>query len=712
MAESKIKTINIISTAAESKQPWLRSTLVWSFQPLAALVCLLAALLAVVGQDILRSTNIFSTYPSITSPLDIGLLVSIVAGFIFGMAARKLPATCLPVPVEIAKVEHFSARRLIWLKLGAFACILLSGYLFLTSNHLYYLGHLSRLNPPLGRLEWGLSWIAFSLGMLLLARCERTGVTSEESPPFTRRSKLVFAGILLLGLILRCYDLIDSPHAINPDLGLAMLYAYARQEPSQWMGIGMGLVEFGVPQIAFLFFEISAWIFGPGILASRAPEVVLGTLMIVAGYLFVWRAYDSHRLAALTAFLMAVHAPLVHFSRHVMNIDPWTFALFGLFFLVHGLRSKRLWALGAAGGLLGFSLQLYISIRSLILTAPLIALYLAAHRPALLKKLLIGWALFMLGVLVSIGPNITDLQVNQMWWKASNRTDVSFVDIHVLNESMQLHGFKKIPAFALFQLKRALLTFQVSNDLSGQIPGSKTLFSPLLAPFLWLGFGVSCIAWARNPATAILLLIIGLTIVMGQLFFPTMIPYWPRMIIVMFAGCLFIAIGLQRTCEAAADLAIWATRPMKIQSEKLLPVLRLPTYAIILALITVSASAELGEYYTKAKIPFSRQDIMGRYVLSLPPNVMACSWADLHNLHVGKIELQFYGYGHRMKDFYPTPLSEAVSLCGPRPFVWLLSPAQADLRDRLQSLYPEGKLESHTFSTGSKDLVFWSYYLP
>ena len=180
----------------------------------------------------------------------------------------------------------------------------------------------------------------------------------------------------------------------------------------------------------------------------------------------------------------------------------------------------------------------------------------------------------------------------------------------------------------------------------------------------------------------------------------------------MFAGCLFIAIGLQRTCEAAADLAIWATRPMKIQREKLLPVLRLPTYAIIIALISVSASAELGEYYTKAKIPVSRQDIMGRYVLSLPPDVMACSWADLHHIHVERIELQFYGYGRRMKDFHATPLSEAASLCGPRPFVWLLSPAQAELRDRLQSLYPEGKLESHTFSNGNKDLVFWSYYLP
>ena len=703
MAESKIKTINITSTAAESKQPWLRSTLVWSFQPLAALVCLLAALLAVVGQDILRSTNIFSTYSFITSPLDIGLLVSIVAGIIFGMAARKLPATCLPVPVEIAKVEHFSARRLIWLKLGVFACILLSVYLFLTSNHLYYISH------RLGRLEWGLSWIAFSLGMLLLARCERRGVTSEESPPFTRRSKLVFAGILLLGLILRCYDLIDIPHEINPDLSNSMLSAYARQEPSQWIGIGIG--EHGAAKIAFWFFEISTWILGPGILASRAPEVVLGTLMIVAGYLFVWRAFDSHRLAALTALLMAVHAPLVHFSRHVMNIDPWTFALFGLFFLVHGLRSKRLWALGAAGGLLGFSLQLYIAIRSLIFTAPLIALYLAAHRPALLKKLCIGWVLFMLGVLVSIGPNITDLQVNQMGWEASNRPNVSFIDVDNLSGSMQAHGFKKIPAFALFQLKRALLMFQVSNDASGQMPGSKTLFSPLLAPFLWLGVGVSCIAWVRNPATAILLLIIGINIGLGQFFFHS-IPYWPKLIIVMFAGCLFIAIGLQRTCEAAADLAIWATRPMKIQREKLLPVLRLPTYAIIIALISVSASAELGEYYTKAKIPVSRQDIMGRYVLSLPPDVMACSWADLHHIHVEKMELQFYGYGRRMKDFHAIPLSEAASLCGPRPFVWLLSPAQAELRDRLQSLYPEGKLESHTFSNGNKDLVFWSYYLP
>ena len=148
---------------------------------------------------------------------------------------------------------------------------------------------------------------------------------------------------------------------------------------------------------------------------------------------------------------------------------------------------------------------------------------------------------------------------------------------------------------------------------------------------------------------------------------------------------------------------------MKIQSEKLLPMLRLPTYAIILALITVSASAELGEYYTKAKIPISGQSIIGRYVLSLPPDVMACSRADLHAFHVNNINIKFCGYGRRMKDFKALPLSEEASLCGPRPFIWLLSPAQADLRDRLQSLYPEGKLESHTFN---KELMFWSYYVP
>lgn len=414
-------------------------------------------------------------------------------------------------------------------------------------------------------------------------------------------------------------------------------------------------------------------------------------------------------ISALAAIVTATYAPLVHFSRHVMNIDPWVFCLLGLLCLVHGLRSQRLWVMAAAGFFFGFSLQLYISIRSLIFTAPLIAAYLACHRPQAISKMLPGWLLFGLAVLISFGPNIADLQVNRGTWFMSNRPGSSFIDIDTLKETMAAQQFQYIPSFALHQLKSAFLMVQVTNDLSGQMRGSETLFSSIVAPFVWLGLGVACASWSRNAAVAILLLITAVNLVLGQLMWSG-IPYWPKLIITMFTCCFCVAIALQRTCEAAGSLAAGCLKLLGMPQHSSLTVLRPTLMIAALLLVFASAAVDLRRYFTVAPIPSSSPEVAGRYIMGLPENVTVCSRRQVYDIYVDKVELQFYGYGRHMKDFPEVPMVEASPLCGPRPFAWLITPDQTDLRDRLRALYPDGKLEEHPFSDGVN--IFWSYFVP
>ncbi len=75
----------------------------------------------------------------------------------------------------------------------------------------------------------------------------------------------------------------------------------------------------------------------------------MGTLNVLGTYLFVWRLFDRHRLALLTAVLVTINPGHINFSRITSYMDPWFLGFFGLFFLVDGLKGRRWVSLALAG---------------------------------------------------------------------------------------------------------------------------------------------------------------------------------------------------------------------------------------------------------------------------------------------------------------------------------------------------------------------------
>ncbi len=81
------------------------------------------------------------------------------------------------------------------------------------------------------------------------------------------------------------------------------------------------------PTIGFLPAYIAMAIFGNNIFGPQMAAVIGGVFGILATYLLIWRLFDSHRLATLTAALVAINFVHSHFSR-IFNMEPWPWSIF------------------------------------------------------------------------------------------------------------------------------------------------------------------------------------------------------------------------------------------------------------------------------------------------------------------------------------------------------------------------------------------------
>jgi hypothetical protein len=635
----------------------------------------------------------------------VGVLLSLLAALIFGFAAPKLAWSWVVPERRGSTGQEALGRKRFQLRYATYLLIATSVSLFIVANRVHLISYEDSELPS--KYVWWLSVGVFVLALFLTQRLERIKEDYERSPPFTSWNYLCLGGITLLALAIRFYDIVDTPVVVNVDNAGAMLAAQEDLRPSHW--IAPGIRVFGIPSLALLFVKISAWSTAPDIFALRAPEAILGTLMVMGAYLFVWRSFDSHKLAALSAGLLTVHAGHIHFSRHIMNVDPWTFAIFGFLLVVHGVRCQRVWALGAAGLVLGFSLQLYLSIRVLILAAPLFVVYLMTNRRAAITNLLAGWLLFVTGVAVMIGPNFADTFVNRQPWAESNRSWASLLTIQTLYDFAQPRNLTSVLSVVGFQTRQVLLIPQALFDNSTQIAMQAPLFDLLIAPLLWLGLGSSIASWRRSPPMAWVLLASGIVVLMGQALFPNM-PLWPRLIFIMFAGCLWIAMAILSICQVWADIMRWATRRVPKLGDRLLSTMRPILWCVLCALTLMVGHRQWQVYASDARSNIPADELAGRFIYRLPKNVAVCGVRGADELHVGLPLLQFYAQGRVLKELGPRPALDVADQCGSAPFGWIVGPNQEALKDKLLALYPSGILKAHHDKKGV--LILWTFYVP
>ncbi|MDQ3705936.1 MAG: glycosyltransferase family 39 protein [Chloroflexota bacterium] len=196
-----------------------------------------------------------------------------------------------------------------------------------------------------------------SVTTTLPVRASRKPVTLVGSTPqrWAIWEVALFAGIVLVGLAMRVWDLQSWPFHIHPDEIIT-----ARVARDAYMGPNPASIfitlwpNIDLPALWFVLVAASLNLGDSTLAAARLPTALIGAATTIPVYLFVRDSWG--RVAAIVAgATFAFGVASVHYSR--VTINNMTSALFWaacFYFLMRGLRLKRPldWVLaGLAGGL-------------------------------------------------------------------------------------------------------------------------------------------------------------------------------------------------------------------------------------------------------------------------------------------------------------------------------------------------------------------------
>lgn len=330
------------------------------------------------------------------------------------------------------------------------------------------------------------------------------------------RDGWLLAGVTLLALALRVWDLENAVHMFVDEMHFAEGVAWLRDHPRQSLYTPMGEIA------AFSWFQAylqthTTALFGSTLTGLRVVSAVLGALTVPAVYLLARHLFDrpTGLLAALT---LAAFPPHIHLSRLALNnvADP-LFGTLALALLLRGLRvgaepSARRGDLVLAGLCLGMTGYWYEGgklVYPAVMLAALLGYGLFRHttrrRPQVRD---LAWLLA--AALLVAGPGIYALATwgEDLLPRLSNmRLGTSYWEDLLLAEG----GLAQTQAYWQEQVAPALLHFVTHPD-GGQFyyGGATALVLPYLLPLLL--FGVARLMWQRDAGGWALLLLLALTV--------------------------------------------------------------------------------------------------------------------------------------------------------------------------------------------------------
>ena len=176
--------------------------------------------------------------------------------------------------------------------------------------------------------------------------------------------------LTLIAFAARTYDL----HEPNPFSGDEANFANQGREVLRgtfrnMFGTG---VPFGQPSMYYFVLARFFKVLGIGVLAARAPSVVLGVTMVPLLYLLLRELFADRRVALVGAAFLAVYHLHIHFSRLALNnmTAAWV-AVLALYFAARATRTQKPLDFGLAGAAAGLCLYTFIGGRAVPLVAGL-----------------------------------------------------------------------------------------------------------------------------------------------------------------------------------------------------------------------------------------------------------------------------------------------------------------------------------------------------
>ncbi|HMA37824.1 MAG TPA: glycosyltransferase family 39 protein, partial [Chloroflexia bacterium] len=413
----------------------------------------------------------------------------------------------------------------------------------------------------------GMLWL-LGMGVLLIAALAwpRPAAGPEAAPQpaagLSRRAEaLVFAGLVVLAVGLRTWDLRDFPYTIHPDEILSGQNAITSflngPTPSVFSTIWYAI---DLPALWFAGIAAALKIGGISLTVLRLPTAVAGAATVIPFYGFVRMAWGRTAAIAGTAIL-AVSASNVQYSRvTINNIVTAFFWTVCFFFLLRGLRTRRPldWVLvGLAGGL---SEHAYYGTHLLPFLLLAFAVYLLVVHWRQGWQFLGYFGLVALGYLAGFGPLLAYYTRNPSLYFGRGAGALMWDHIPRDGADLQRMWDTLWPLFA-----QNLLGISANPD-QGTFYWAPLLF-PAEAALLALGVALLVWRWRHPPAFLVLLwglgvLFVGGTLVHGVPFIQHWAPAFPAFYAALavpigaWAGSLPRVLSVRRQQLGAAVLAL------------------------------------------------------------------------------------------------------------------------------------------------------------
>lgn len=446
---------------------------------------------------------------------NLGAIALVVSGLMALAAWRAMPATTI-YPLarpNLLSVSKESAPYLAGV-IGSWLLIALADASFLANQ-----------GETFGLAGW--LWL-LGMGLLVVSTVAiprvSYGTTSEEDRqlehqrasashkalPWTRWEVLVFAGLVILALVLRLWDLAGYPNNIYGDevaIGIIAVDSYMNKSgppifTTLWQTIDL-------PALWFLLVEKSLEIGNATLAALRLPTAMIGALTVVPFYGLL-RTEWGRVAAVVGTAMLAFSAANIHYSRTaIVNIVTQFFWVLCFFFLLRGLRSGRpvYWAL--AGLTAGISEYGYAGTRLLPFILIAFFVYLLVIHRRQVSHYLDRFALVGLGYVAGMGPLLMHFLLQpglylgrgvnpMMWWQNPAMEDPQQLVAtvwHITSEN--LLGISTHP----------------SQDVIYFAP----LLFPIEAALLPLGFALLFRQWRYPSAFLVLLSLLGVLVVGGTI---------------------------------------------------------------------------------------------------------------------------------------------------------------------------------------------------
>lgn len=209
---------------------------------------------------------------------------------------------------------------------------------------------------------------------------------------YIKKTKIILALIIGLGLFLRVYQLNISPPGFNADEAALGYNAYSllktgKDEWNEAFPLAFKSFSDYKPGLYVYLAMPFVAVFGLNEFAVRLPSILLGVLTIYLIYLLAKEITDRESIGISSAFLLSISPWHIHYSRGAWETNIATFFItLGFLAFVKGFKKQRLWIVSGVSFVL--SMYAYQSPRVLV---PLFGIFLFAFyaKKILTKKTLI-----------------------------------------------------------------------------------------------------------------------------------------------------------------------------------------------------------------------------------------------------------------------------------------------------------------------------------